>query len=172
MAYPYYNYNPYQNYYQPNYQPIQNMNQPMMAQNVQSQAPAQTYSPAINQSGIIWVSGAMEAQSYPIAPNNAVALWEKSGKVIYLKQADATGKPTMTVYDLVERDQTASEGFGDQNTEYATKSDLSAVVGVVKGFDELIGSIKSDVEAMKGDMYGIAGKKKTAKKTPEVSEDE
>lgn len=174
MAYPYYNYNPYQmNYYQPNYQPMQAVQQPMMAQNVQTQNQPQSYSPAINQSGIIWVSGAMEAQAYPIAPNNAVALWEKSGKVIYLKQADATGKPTMTVYDLVERDQNASDAAQDQTLEYATKSDLSAVVGVVKGFDEVLGSLKSDIDTMKGDMYGIAGKKKSsAKKTAEVIEDE
>lgn len=173
MAYPYYpSYtNPYQNYYQPMYQPVQQ--QPVMAQQAQQTAPVQSYSPAINQSGIIWVSGPMEAQSYPIAPNNAVALWEKSGKVIYLKSADATGKPTMTVYDLVERDQSASDSVTEQNTEYATKSDLSAVVGVVKGFDELIGSIKSDIDNMKGDLYGIAGKKKTTtKKTLEVADDE
>lgn len=173
MAYPYYNYNnPYQQgFYQPMFQPVQQ--QPVMAQQAQQTAPVQSYSPAINQSGIIWVSGPMEAQSYPIAPNNAVALWEKSGKVIYLKSADATGKPTMTVYDLVERDQSASDAVTEQNTEYATKSDLSAVVGVVKGFDELLSGIKSDVDAMKGDMYGIAGKKKSAsKKTVEVADDE
>lgn len=175
MAYPYYNYNnynnPYQGYYQPMYQPVQQ--QPMMAQQPQQNVTAQSYSPAINQSGIIWVSGIGEASAYPIAPNNAVALWEKSGKVIYLKSADATGKPTMTVYDLVERDQSASDAASEQNTEYATKSDLSAVVGVVKGFDELLSGIKSDVDAMKGDMYGIAGKKKTTtKKTVEVADDE
>lgn len=173
MAYPYYNYNnPYQNYYQPMYQPVQQ--QPVMAQQAQQTVPVQSYSPAINQSGIIWVSGPMEAQSYPIAPNNAVALWEKSGKVIYLKSADATGKPTMTIYDLVERDQSASDGGGEQNTEYATKSDLSAVVGVVKGFDELLSGIKSDVDAMKGDLWGIAGQKKksASKKAVEVADDE
>ena len=32
--------------------------------------------------GIIWVSGVQEAQLYPVAPNNAVALWENSGKAI------------------------------------------------------------------------------------------
>ena len=171
MAYPYYNNNPYQNYYQPMYQPVQQ--QPVMAQQAQQTAPIQSYSPAINQSGIIWVSGPMEAQSYPIAPNNAVALWEKSGKVIYLKSADATGKPTMTVYDLVERDQSASDSVTEQNAEYATKSDLSAVVGVVKGFDELLGTLKSDIDTLKGDMYGLSGRKKsTTKKTVEVADDE
>lgn len=168
MAYPY---TSYQNPYQQGYYTYQ---QPMMQQPIQ-QPQQQNYSPVINQSGIIWISGEQEAAMYPIAPNNAVALWEKSGKTIYLKSADATGKPTMRVYDLVERSQSVSDGIseqGDKLPAYATKDDLAAVVGVVKGFDELIGSLKSDIDTMKGDMYGIAGKKKNAKKSVEVVEDE
>ena len=172
MAYPYQSYqNPYQQGYYPMYQ------QPQYQQPVQQPMPQtaqQTYSPVINQNGIIWISGESEAAMYPIAPNNAVALWEKSGKTIYLKSADATGKPTMRVYDLVERAETASESSektDGKTDEYAKKSDLAAVVGVVKGFDELLGSLKSDIDTMKGDMYGIAGKKK-AKKPVEVVEDD
>ena len=169
MAYPYNSYqNPWQQGYYPMYQQpqYQQVQQPVQ-QSVQQTQPM--YS-----SGIIWVSGLMEAQAYPIAPNNAVALWAKDGKTIFLKQADATGKPTMTVYDLVERAETASDGVsasGDKLPAYATKDELSAVVGVVKGFDELLGSIKSDIDTMKGDMYGIAGKKKTTRKQ-EAVEDE
>lgn len=165
MPYPYYqNFAaPYQQgYYQP-YQP-----QPVQ-QNTQS------YSPAAAQNGIIWISGPQEAQMYPIAPNNAVALWEKSGKTIYLKSADATGKPTIRVYDLVERAETASDGVSGADGKtpaYATKDELTAVVGVVKGFDEAIGSIRSDIDALKGDMYGIAGKKRPARKTVEAADDE
>lgn len=172
MAYPYQSYqNPYQQGYYPMYQ------QPQYQQPVQQPMPQtaqQTYSPVINQNGIIWISGESEAAMYPIAPNNAVALWEKSGKTIYLKSADATGKPTMRVYDLVERTETASESpekADGKTDEYAKKSDLAAVVGVVKGFDELLGSLKSDIDTMKSDMYGIAGKKK-AKKPVEVAEDD
>ena len=80
----------------------------------------------------------------------------------------------MRVYDLVERAETPSESSekADGKTdEYAKKSDLAAVVGVVKGFDELLGSLKSDIDTMKSDMYGIAGKKK-AKKPVEVAEDD
>lgn len=141
MAYPYQTYqNPYLNPYQqyPAYQPqIQ-------------QAPQMPM-----QSGIVWVSGMMEAQNYPIAPNNAVALWEKSGKTIYLKSADATGKPTLVTYDLVERTAQEPEQTA---TAYATKDDLSGVVGVLS-------SLRTEIETMKGDLYGIAGKKKTVKKT-------
>lgn len=169
MAYPYNSYqNPYQQGYYPMYQQpqYQQVQQPVQ-QSVQQTQPM--YS-----SGIIWISGESEAAMFPIAPNNAVALWTKDGKTIYLKSADATGKPTIRVYDLVERAETTSDGVSAPDGKlptYATKEELSAVVGVVKGFDELLGSIKSDIDTMKGDMYGIAGKKKTPRKQ-EVTEDE
>jgi len=168
MAYPY---NSYQNPYQ--YYPVYQQPQYQQPQQPVQQSVQQT--PPVYSSGIIWVSGLMEAQAYPIAPNNAVALWAKDGKTIYLKQADATGKPTMTVYDLVERAESASndgQGAGDKSTAYATKDELSAVVGVVKGFDELIGSIKSDIDTMKTDMYGAVSKRRVSKKAVEAAEDD
>ena len=180
MAYnPYYQMG-YQQYQLPQYQPYQSgysqaAQGQMMTQNqpAQQMQPMQNYSPAINQSGIIWISGEQEAAMYPIAPNNAVALWEKSGKVIYLKQADATGKPTMTIYDLVERtesQQTVSGQNETTNTAYATKDELGAVVGVVKEFDDTLSNLKSEIEAIRGDLYGLAGKKKAKKQ--EVNDDE
>ena len=162
MAYPYYPQQPYQmgqSYYPQTYQPV--MQQPQQQQN---------YSPVSNQNSIIWISGEQEAQMYPIAPNNAIALWEKSGKTIYLKSADATGKPSLTIFDLVERKQTPTAEDGTP-VDYATKKDLMRVAEAVSGFDALISSIKTDIETMKGDMYGIAGKKKSAKKS-EVTDDE
>lgn len=136
MAYPYYpTYTPY---YQPAY-------------------------PSQQSNNIVWVNSAVEAQNYPIAPNNAVVLWEKSGKSIYLKQADATGKPTITTYDLVERAETPSVSIVNEEVKlptYATKDELDAISREIEGFDALIASVKSDIDTMKADMYGIAGKRK------------
>ena len=50
--------------------------------------------PAQNQNSIIWVNGDKEASAYPVAPNNAVALWDSENPTIYLKQADASGRPS------------------------------------------------------------------------------
>lgn len=170
-AYNYYG-QPYGNMYgggyysQNNYQG-QQMIQPQMPQPMQQPQQMQSYSPAINQNGIIWISGLQEAQMYPIAPNNAVALWEKSGKVIYLKQADATGRPSLTIYDLVERKETApdaSSGKDVNSVSYATKDELSTIVDAVKG-------LAGEVETMKGDLYGAVGKRKSVKKA-EVEEDD
>lgn len=145
-AYPYYPQytNPYSVVYPNAYQP----------QAAQQQTPST--------SGIIWVSGLQEAQMFPVAPNNAVALWEQSGKTVYLKQADATGKPTIKVFDLVERNSTA-EKEDKPADEYARKSDLVS-------FAEVISAMKNDIDSMKSDIYGIAGKKKSKK--AEVIEDD
>lgn len=75
-----------------------------MPQPVQNQ-PQQIVPPAnpTNSSNIIWVNGEKEADDFLIAPNNAVVLWDSTQPVVYIKQADATGKPSKEIYDLVKR---------------------------------------------------------------------
>jgi len=126
----------------------------------------QTQTPAT--SGIIWVSGLQEAQMYPVVPNSAVALWEQSGKVIYLKTADATGKPSVRIYDLVERTesaQSASSSADVKTPAYVTKEELSEILAVMKG-------LTGEVEQIKGDLYGISGRKRTSKKAEASDDDE
>lgn len=152
-------------YFPQNYQGQPMMQQPQIqvpqVQMPQSQA-VQNPSP----SGIIWVNGLSDAQMFPVGPNNAVALWETSGKTIYLKQADATGKPTIRVYDLVERTETSSgvSQHDEKAPNYVTKDELGTIVEAVKG-------LASEVDTMKGDLYGMAGRKKTVKKAEEVEDD-
>lgn len=96
-------------------------------------------------SGIIWVSGAQEAQMYPVAPNNAVALWEQSGKTIYLKSADATGKPTLRMYDLVERAETPQMKQDSQDSkiiDYVLKSDIEPILSAIAAMKKEIKSLK------------------------------
>ncbi len=106
---------PYTTYQTPYYQPYQppmpdqlaqlrqnQMQQSMMQQPMQTSA--QPPNPVPNQqNGIIWVGSKMEADNYLVAPNSAVALWDMNNPVVYLRQADSTGKPATKVYDLVER---------------------------------------------------------------------
>ena len=109
------------------------------------------------QNSILWVSGEREAMAYPVAPNAAVALWSQSEPVVYLKQSDASGRPTIKVYDLTER------SGGENNQEFATKSDFSGVMSALE-------SIRADIESMKGDVYGIAGKRRVKKPIEEDEE--
>lgn len=133
----YYGANPYQAQYQ----------QPTMPQPAQSVQPV-----AQNPSSILWVRNQQEAAMYPVAPNNAVALWDSGAPVIYLKQADAAGKPTMKTFDLVERAEKPAESVSVQegnNTAYATKSELAALAGVVRDVDGVIASLREEIDTLK-----------------------
>lgn len=100
------------------------------------------------QSGIIWVSNDSEADAYPIAPNNAVVLWNRSSPVVYIKQADASGRPSLKSYDLVERTKLASGESSvseSNNAQYATKDEIEAMAAIVE-------AMKSDIKTLKKSM--------------------
>lgn len=90
----------------------------------------------VAQSGVQWVSGEQEARNWMIAPNAAVALWDSSAPTVYLKQADASGKPSLKIYDLVERTETPRTASHKNDVEFVTRKEfdaLAALVGELKG---------------------------------------
>lgn len=126
-------YTPYgwQNPYYPppmqdNLMQMRQMQQPQM----QSQIPQALQNP-VAQSGVQWVSGEQEARNWMIAPNAAVALWDSSAPTVYLKQADASGKPTLKVYDLVERLASAPDAQKAPAAEYVTRKEFDALASLV-----------------------------------------
>ena len=122
--YPYY-YQPYQPYQPPMADQLMQLrqNQYMPMQNMQ-QVPQQSQQ---TQSSMIWVPSEQDAINYIVAPNTAVAIWNSNLPVVYLKQADASGKPSMITYDLVERTQRPVQPSQTQHVEYATKEELKAL---------------------------------------------
>lgn len=97
MAFGNYQYNPYVNPYANPY----NQQMPTFQQQMPQQMP--TMQNTAQNSGFVWVDGIEEANNFYVAPNNAVQLWDKNAPCIYKKSADSTGKPTMQIFDLVER---------------------------------------------------------------------
>lgn len=100
--------------------------------------------PAPNPTSIIWVDGEREAAAYPVAPNNAVALWDSSSPAIYLKQADASGRPVMKAFDLVER------------VEASKTTEPEGYEKLMKSMNEM----RAELDSLKSDVYGLAGKKR------------
>ncbi len=130
MAYPYDYQNPY--YPQPMPDNLMQMRQQQMPQIPQMQQVANP----IPQSGVQWVNGEMEARNWMVAPNAAIALWDSSAPTVYLKQADASGKPTLKIYDLVERAETPRTAPQEKGVEFVTRKEfdaLAALVGEIKG---------------------------------------
>ena len=74
----------------------------------------------VARSGVQWVSGEQEARNWMIAPNAAVALWDSSAPTVYLKKADASGKPSLTIYDLVERTETPRTATQEKGVEFVS----------------------------------------------------
>lgn len=120
----------YQNYYPNFYNPPvpdqlaqyrQSYQPPMM-----SQPMPQNASPMAG-STMVWVPGFQAAQEYLVAPNSAVALWDSNAPVVYLKQADSSGKPTLTIYDLVERTapRVSSESPQIDTSAFITREEFS-----------------------------------------------
>lgn len=100
------------------------------------------------QNGIIWVSGDEEAEAFPIAPNNAVRLWHRTMPIVYFKSADASGKPSLASYDLVERTRTAQERTEPAESklvDYTRKDELGALTAALE-------AVKKDIRQIKRQM--------------------
>ena len=132
MAYPYFN--PY--YPQPMPDNLMQMRQQQMMQPMQQPMSQPVQQNLIAQGGVQWVNGEQEARGYLIAPNSAVALWDSGAPTVYLKQSDASGKPTLKIYDLVERAETPRTAPQEKGVEFVTRKEfdaLAALVGEIKG---------------------------------------
>ena len=128
-------FNPYyQNPYYP--QPIPDNLMQMRQQQMMQPAPPPVPQNPVATGGVQWVSSEQEARGYLIAPNSAVALWDSTAPTVYLKQADASGKPTLKIYDLVERAETPRTAPQEKGVEFVTRKEfdaLAALVGELKG---------------------------------------
>ena len=137
-----------------NYYPATYQNPYFQPQQYQQATP-----PAQSNPAIIWVSGDNDVENFLLAPNSAVTLWHRTEPIVYLKKSDASGRTSTTVYDLVERKETAAEtpvALDVDLSMYATKRDLSALSGAIE-------AVRQKLEEMSGDLYGIAGKRKAKK---------
>lgn len=128
-------FNPYyQNPYYP--QPMPDNLMQMRQQQMMQPAPPPVPQNPVATGGVQWVSSEQEARGYLIAPNSAVALWDSTSPTVYLKQSDASGKPTLKIYDLVERAETPRTAPQGKGVEFVTREEfdrLAALVGELKG---------------------------------------
>lgn len=132
-----YNYFP-QTYQVPAYYP--QAQQPMMQQ-PQMQTPPQQASTDIK-----WVQGEAGAKSYMVAPNTSVTLWDSESQTIYIKAANASGLPTLTVLDYTIRDNAPQAKPGLAQSDFATKEDISL--------------LKDEIDALRAKFGAGEGKEK------------
>ena len=87
------------------------------------------------QNGINWVQGIEGAKAYPVAPNANVMLMDSTGDVFYIKSADATGKPTISVYDYKERRVGKDTTTDKKDAQIVTMDELTEIL---KGYEKKV----------------------------------
>ena len=141
MAYnPYYNNNPYFQQ-QPNFYGNGAMPDMLNQQKMQYQQMPQQVMPT-QADPMLWVLGQTEAESYPVAPNNTVTLWDKNNPTIYIKSANAQGVPSIRILDFVERVPNGSKTPEKHDCKcgdnFVTKEQFKVLEGK---FDEIKGIV-------------------------------
>ena len=152
-------------YRQPYYDPVQQnpmgqFNQQFQQPMQQQMQPLQTAQQPTND--FLWVLGQTEAESYPVAPNNTVTLWDKNLPTIYIKSVNAQGVPSMRVLDFVER--TSATPTPPAGTAFNLPNNFATL--------EQFNALKGDVEALRGKLDELNAKHVSKSKKTEVETNE
>jgi hypothetical protein len=112
---------------------------------------------------MIWVLSEGEAQSYPVAPNNSVILWDKNSDVVYIKSVNAQNVPSFRVLDYKER--TADNAPKTPEKHECQCSSKFVSIDKFNALESKFDELRSELEALKE-----KPKAKTAKKVVEEVE--
>ena len=124
-----------------------------------------------NSMAITWIKSEKDVDDEYVGPNSAAAFWNENEPVIYLKKADVTGKTSVLIYDLVERvdpkEKEKEETVEVKTVDAPSKDEFTHLLGIVTSMSASMEGLAKEIDSIKGDMYGLAGKKRvnTAKKS-------
>lgn len=131
------------------FNPMQTLTIPQMAENQGQftqpyQQPMQTNPAPIpmqaqQTNDMIFVLNENEANSWLVAPNSSVTLWDKNQQTIYIKSVNAQGIPSMRILDYVERSADTSNSHENApkthecacGDKYATKEQINDLKGKI-----------------------------------------
>ena len=119
------------------------MQQPMVQQPMQM--PISNMTP---NNDMIWVLSEGEAQSYPVAPNNSVILWDKNSDVVYIKSVNAQNVPSFRVLDYKERTpdnapKTPTEHVCKCGDNFVSKKDFNALESKFEALQSELDELKA-----------------------------
>lgn len=75
--------------------------------------------------GLLWVQGEAGARGYLVAPGQTVMLLDSERASFYMKSADASGVPSMRIFDYTER--AAAQPAPEQTAQYATRAEVEEI---------------------------------------------
>lgn len=152
MAYnPYYNNNPYfqpqPNYYANSGAVPDMLNQQKMQYQQPQPQQMPIPQPPISNNDMIFVLGQNEAESFPVAPNATVTMWDKNQDTIYIKSVNAQGVPSMKILDFTERN-TQPQNSPEKHTckcgdKFVSKDDFEALQAKFDELTAIVNDMKS-----------------------------
>lgn len=149
---------------------MSNMTENQFAQPYQTPMQAQQMPAPTFNNDMIFVLGQNEAESYPVAPNATVTMWDKNQKTFYIKTANAQGIPSMQIYDFVERAADAQKSPTEHTCQcgnkFVPKEDFNELQAKFEGIEGKFDDIMAIVE----DLQTKSNTKST--KTIKKTEDE
>ena len=131
----------------------------------------QTAPQPINQ-GLLWVSGEVGAKSYLVAPNSTVLLMDSDAQRFYLKSADASGMPSMRIFEYNEVTNTPTSVVSALNShekeldsKYVTREEYEGLKRQYESIMQRLDSINNvaDVEQPKS-----KSRKATGNEQPDI----
>ena len=130
--------------------PYQQQIPPQMPQQMAQMTPQSSAAPG---NDMIWVQGEAGAKAYLVAPNNTVVLWDTESPTIYIKTADATGKPlNMRILDFKERGTAKAEEEHKCTCggTYVVKDDFKELQEKYTKLEKIVNALVADKEAKDG----------------------
>lgn len=135
MAY----YNPMQYSYQPY--------TPPMADQLSQLRGYQTAQPRVmqgqEQPPMIWVQGETGAKAHMVAPGNTVVLWDSENPLIYIKTADASGMPSMRIFEWTEKTAPSPSVMQGTAQQYVTVEEYSKLAAMVNELNTKISQMNA-----------------------------
>lgn len=143
--------NPYYAPYQYPYNAQNDVYKQQFQQPIQTNVQPQQVQQATNigvKNDMLWVLNKNEADSYPVAPNCSVVLWDKNAPTIYVKSMSANGVPSMRTLDFKERVDNA------QNSTVLNEKELDDKFVTLEQFNDL----RDDFESLRAEYDKLLSK--------------
>lgn len=100
------------------------------------------------QQGVVWVQGIEGAKAHPVGPGQSALMMDSEANCLYLKSADASGMPSLRVFDYTERIATPQKAQNGDVSDFITKEDVLAYA-TKEDLETAISELKEELKSLK-----------------------
>lgn len=86
----------------------------------------------LTQNYFAWVQGESAAQAFQVAPNSTVVLMDSERPILYMKSADATGRPGQMVKQYLVNEEQYNSLQNPVNVDTVSRSEFESAISEIK----------------------------------------